>query len=196
MPWRTGIWPVLGPDSKTRCVASKLQPRSRLRSCLRRRGERRPPAAATDCGTRWSAVCTILGSSSDAKAGTFGMLVRPGCDDHVLGLEALVTCGDDEPAAGLREPVDRDAGSHRELELLGIVLEVVGHLVLRGERPPKAGETHARQPAEVGGSEETKRVPALAPGVADSLVRVQDHERRSTLRQVIAGRQAGLARRR
>ena len=53
--------------------------------------------------------------------------------------------------------------------------------------------TACRQPVEARRREQAERVPALAPGVADPLVRVEDHEGRPRLRQVVADRQAGLA---
>ncbi len=119
--------------------------------------------------------------------------VRSGRDDHVLRLEAKVARGDDEAAVDLGEPVDADARSHGKVEARGVRLQVVGQLVLRRERPGGCRDRHAGQAAEARGGEKAKRVPTLAPGVADPLVRVEDHERAILLREVVPGREAGLA---
>ena len=112
---------------------------------------------------------------------------------HVLGPEPPVAGRNHEPVPVPRQPVDPDAGTNRQFEARGVGLEVVGHLVLGGERLGRGGEGHPRQPAEASGGEQAKRVPALAPGVADPLVRVEDHEADTTLRQVVPDREAGLA---
>ena len=52
---------------------------------------------------------------------------------------------------------------------------------------------HPGEPIEAGGSEEAKRVPALAPGVADPLVGLQDHVRQAMAGQEVPGRESRLA---
>jgi hypothetical protein len=86
-----------------------------------------------------------------------------------------------------------DAGPNRELELGRVGLQVVGHLVLGGERVGRSGERDPGQRVVPGRGERPQRVPASAPGVTDPLVGVQDQERPPLPGQVIADRQAGLA---
>ena len=62
-----------------------------------------------------------------------------------------------------------------------------------GTSGPEPGNAASRQRAVAGRGEQPQRVPALAPGVADPLVGVQDQERPSPPGQVAADRQAGLA---
>ena len=105
-------------------------------------------------------------------------------------------CGrrrDYEPAVVPGEPVHADAGPNRELELGRVGFQVVGHLVLGGERVGRSGEREPGQRVVAGRGEQAKRVPAVAPGAADPLVGVQDQERPSPTGQVVADRQAGLA---
>ena len=52
-------------------------------------------------------------------------------DDDVVGLERAVTGRHDEPIAATGEAVDPRAGAHRQVEALGVGLEVVRHRVLR-----------------------------------------------------------------
>ena len=49
------------------------------------------------------------------------------------------------------------------------------------------------RPSKLRRREQPQRVPALAPGVADPLVRVEDHERPALLREVVAGGEPRLA---
>jgi hypothetical protein len=102
-------------------------------------------------------------------------------DDHVFHFETPAA-GCQHIAVGLPgEPVHLDAGSNRQIEPCSVGFEVVGHLVLRGKRHGGRGEAPARQPVVSGRGEQAKRVPALAPSVADSLVGVQDYERTALL---------------
>ena len=84
------------------------------------------------------------------------------------------------------------AEPHRDLEPLGVGLEVVGHVVLAGERPRLGRERHARQAVVLGGGVEAEAVPLLPPPVADALVAVQDDAVAALLLQVVRRRQAGL----
>src|SRR6266542_4580001 len=90
------------------------------------------------------------------------------------------------------QPVYLEAGSNREFEPRRVGLEVVGHLVLGGERVSRAGKGHSRQGGVAGGREEAERVPPLPPGVADPLVAVEDHERKIPLGEVVPDREACL----
>ena len=119
--------------------------------------------------------------------------VGAGRDHDVLGLERFEAGLDDVALSVVPDPVDRDTRARRELEPSRVRLEVVGHLVLRRERPARRGEAHPRQSVVLRGREQTKGVPALAPRVSDPVVRVEDHERPAALPELVRGRQAGLA---
>ncbi len=110
------------------------------------------------------------------EGGKPGALVRARCHDDLVGLEPAVPSRHDVPVPLPGEPVHANAGSNREIESGRVGLQVVGDLVLGGEGPGGRGEGPARQPVVARGGEQAKRVPPLAPGVADPLVRVQDHE--------------------
>ena len=66
-------------------------------------------------------------------------------DDDVVGLERAVTGGHDEPVAATGEAVDSRTGAHRQVEVLGVRLEVVRHRILRHEVATGGREPHARQ---------------------------------------------------
>src|SRR5262249_26393191 len=84
-------------------------------------------------------------------------------------------------------------GTHRQLEVPRITLEVVGHLVLGRKRVLRSGERQAVERIQPRRREEAQRVPARAPRVADARVRVEDQEAYALALEVIADRQAGLA---
>ena len=114
-------------------------------------------------------------------------------DHDVVGLEPPIAGGQDEPVAVLREPVDLDTGLHGELKPRGVGLQVVRHLVLRGERVARGGEGHPVKPVVAGGREQAQRVPSASPRIADPLVGVEDHEGEFATGQVVAGRETRLA---
>ena len=91
------------------------------------------------------------------------------------------------------EPVDPGLQPYRQVHLDGIGLEIVGDVVLAGERPWVAGEREARKPVVLRGREQPQRVPVAAPVVADPLVAVEDEELSVELLEVVAGGEAGLA---
>ena len=81
--------PAPCPVPRARCRGLRRPPsRCPRPSCRRRRGERRPAAAGTGCGTRSSASARCAGSSSDAKSGHRRLAVEAGRDDDPVGLEA------------------------------------------------------------------------------------------------------------
>ena len=135
----------------------------------------------------------MAGSELGGERGHPGDLEGRHGDHHVVGRPAPVAGGDHEPAVVPPEPVHADAGPDRELEPGRVGLQVVGHLVLGGERVGRRGEREPGQRVVPGRGEQPQRVPAPAPGVADPLVGVQDQERPSPPGQVVADRQAGLA---
>jgi hypothetical protein len=134
-----------------------------------------------------------IGTEVGGEGGYPGDLEGRHGHHRVVGLPAAVARGDYEPAVVLEEPVHPDAGPNRELEPGRVGLQVVGHLVLGGERVGRSGEGEPGQRVVPGRSEQAERVPAVAPGVTDPLVGVQDQERPSPPGQVVADRQAGLA---
>ena len=130
----------------------------------------------------------LPGERRDARA-----LVAGHRHHHVLGLEPPLAGRHHEPLPSLREAVHLDARTHRQLEARRVGLQVVGHLVLGGEGVRRGGEGHPRQAVEAGRGEQAQRVPALAPGVPDARVGVQDHEGEAPPRQVVPDREARLA---
>src|SRR5207248_10239983 len=58
--------------------------------------------------------------------------------------------------------------------------------------PARRQEATAEQPVVAGRNEQTQRVPAPAPRVADSLTRVQDHEPLPSLRKLTSDRETRL----
>ena len=135
----------------------------------------------------------MLGWSSSAKGGTFGTWLAPVATTTCSASKRPLPDATTNRSPSLESRVHLDAGSNRQIESGSVGLEVVGHLVLRGKRHGGRGEAPARQPVVSGRGEQAKRVPALAPGVTDSLVGVQDYERTALLLQVVADREACLA---
>src|SRR5919107_352150 len=107
-------------------------------------------------------------------------------DDHAFRFETAVAGCNYEPIPLPGESVHLDAGTNGELESGGVGLEIVGHLVLRGEREGGGGEAPALQSVIAGRGEQAERVPAIAPGVTDPLVGVEDHEGQAPLCQVVS----------
>ena len=123
-----------------------------------------------------------------------GLLVASHRHNDVVRLEAPVARLDHEAGAVSRQPVDTDAGPDRGARSVPRTRP--------GSRPPRpwwrtrrgrTGEGHARQGVVAGGREEAKRVPAPAPRVADSLVRVQDQEGKVPPGEVVPDREARLS---
>src|SRR6185503_4851393 len=91
------------------------------------------------------------------------------------------------------QALDADAGPDRKGEACRVRLEVIGHLILARGRVRIAGERHPRQPVVTRGCEQPQRIPAPAPRVPDSPVRVQNDARDPAAGQLIPGGEAGLA---
>ena len=127
-----------------------------------------------------------------AKAGTTGFWYFDIATITCRRLVAAAAGLDDEDIARPRQALDADAAPHRQFEMRGIRLEIVGHLVLGGEVAGGRRERHAVEPVEPRGREQAERVPALPPRVADAASGVEDDEGQAALLEVIAGRQAGL----
>ena len=127
------------------------------------------------------------------EGGHPGALVVGHRHHHVVGLPAPLAGRHHQPAVPPRQPVHPDPGLDRQPEPVRVGLQVVGHLVLGRERPGRTRERHPGQPAVAGRGEQPQRVPAVAPGVPDPLVGVEDHEGPAPPGQVVADREPGLA---
>ena len=127
------------------------------------------------------------------EGGHPGALVVGHRHHHVAGLPAPVAGRHLQPAVPPRQPVHPDPGLDGQPEPVRVVLQVVGHLVLGRERPGRTRERHPGQPAVAGRGEQPHRVPAVAPGVPDPLVGVEDQEGPAPPGQVVADREPGLA---
>ena len=115
-------------------------------------------------------------------------------DDHVVAGDGVLTQARGEAAAGPRlETLDARAHPHRQVGVQRIALEVVGHLLLAGERPGRSRERHPGQAVVLGGAVELQGVPLVAPVVADALVAVDDEEGAAEPLEVVSGGEAGLA---
>ena len=106
-----------------------------------------------------------------------GLLVAAHRDHHVVRLEPGAVRDDGEAVAVPLQSFDPDAGANREVVMDGVGLKVVSHLVLGRESIGRPGKRHPGQRVVARGTEQAKRVPARTPGVADALMRVEDHER-------------------
>ena len=113
-----------------------------------------------------------------------------GRHDHVLGEQRVLATCHFESIPGLRQSVDLDAGSDRELERAGICFQIVGGLVLGRISPGRSRKRHTRQPVVADRRKQTQRIPPLPPGITDAVVLVQDDERQMPLLEVIADSQS------
>src|SRR5829696_9512182 len=112
--------------------------------------------------------------------------------DHVLGLEDGILRLHHEPITVPGDLLHPDAGSHREVETRGVGLQIVRHLVLGRERPAVRREGEIREPVVPRRGKKFERVPAIAPRVADTPVRLQDHVLTAPLGQLMPHREPSL----
>ena len=187
--------PCCGPPSRSRACPPAPW-RSRRPSSPPRRSARRRRAAGPGCGSRSECSWTMSGRSARAKSGTRGAGSSPSRPPPARPRSRR------SPVFTTNAPSRRNSLSTRvpradgQLEARRVGLEVVAHLVLRREVVARRRELHPDQAVELGGREQAQRVPALAPGVADALGRVQDHEAQAALAQVVARPTARPGRRR
>ena len=127
-----------------------------------------------------------------SESGDLRDLVGARRDDHVFRFETAVAGCNYEPIPLPEESVYLDTSSNGELESGGVGLEIIGHLVLGGERKGWRGESPALQSIVAGRGEQAQRIPALAPGVPDPFVGVEDHEGQVPLCQVVPGGETSL----
>jgi hypothetical protein len=89
--------------------------------------------------------------------------------------------------------LDDCAAHHGKVEAAGVHLEVIAHRPSRGKVIGLRWEGHPRQPVDGRRAEQPKRVPVVAPVIADPLIGIDHQEREAALRQVVGGREARLA---
>src|SRR5215467_8591207 len=77
--------------------------------------------------------------------------------------------------------------------MLCVEFQVIGDLILRWECFSSTSKSHAGEFDVAGGREQAQRVPAISPGISDSVVRIQNQKVNSSLGQVITHGQSRLA---
>src|SRR3569833_1542734 len=121
-------------------------------------------------------------------------LKRPGGDDDAVrlhGTRAAVDA-DDVSLAVPRQSARTSLQTHRQIVALGVPLQVVRYLILVREVAWRCRERRPRKPAVAGRREESERVPAFAPIVADTGLIAQDDEVDIVTREMISNREARL----
>ena len=130
----------------------------------------------------------LLGDRRDERN-----LEGPGGDHHLPGLPRLRFRPGDVAAVASGERGHHGAGPHRQLEVCRVGPQVIGDVVFAGVGIGRGGEGQSRQVVVLGWGERPQRIPPRPPGGADLGAGVHDLEVQSTLRQVVAHGQAGLA---
>ena len=102
-------------------------------------------------------------------------LMRAVRDDDVARAQDLAPERHVEAAARRPHALNAGAKAHVEIALRRIALLIRGDLVLARERIGALWERRAGQHVHEARRQEAKRRPALAPRVADALVRFDDH---------------------
>src|SRR5215468_11310307 len=77
--------------------------------------------------------------------------------------------------------------------MLCVEFEVIGNLILRWESFSCARKWHSGKLDVPGRRKQAQRVPAIPPGISDSVVRIQNQEVDSSLGQVVPDGQSSLA---
>src|SRR5690606_2290301 len=122
-----------------------------------------------------------------------GLLEWTGRDDYLFHVERF-RFAEDKVTVGLRlERQHPGTKTNRQIEVVGVPLQVVGDVVLARVRVGLGGERHAREACVPGGREELQRLPPSAPGRADLVRGVEDREPEAESLEVVAHRQPGLA---
>ena len=122
-----------------------------------------------------------------------GARAGAGGDDHVAGVQGAPGRVGCQPAAVRDQPGQPGVGEDREGVPVGVVGEEVGDLVLAGVAPRGGGERGAGEPVVLRWAEQSQRVPAAPPGVADHGGGVHEEVAHAAPGQVPGHRQAGLA---
>ena len=133
----------------------------------------------------WRQLC---GERRNARA----LILRHG-DDDVLCVKPLVAREDEESAVPrARHSIDAHARSNRQRERPRVGFEIVGHIVFRGERERRRRKRQAVEAGVTRRREETKRIPPVAPYVADARAIVEEDEIDAVLLQVVTDRKTCL----
>src|SRR4029453_16620419 len=124
------------------------------------------------------------------EVGYAGFVVGAGGDDDLWRQPPRITGHDDVSGTifGTTEGVDGNSVCYPQIENRRILFEVVGHLVFGGERVRQRREGHSGQSVVAGEREQAQRVPAFAPAVADSCMRLKDDEAQSAMGKVVTDR--------
>src|SRR5688572_12360392 len=110
----------------------------------------------------------------------------------MVGLEALIPGSHLVALAAAGNTFDWHAGAHIKAEVRRVALQVIGERIL-GEKGPVADRVaHAGKVAERRRCEETERVPALPPLVADSRACLEDDTGPLAPLQVVSSGEARL----
>jgi len=113
-------------------------------------------------------------------------------NDLVRGERPSIDLEAETPVIALFEFLDLAVQLNRQLEGLGVGLEVGDHLIPGRVAIRIAREREARQRAVPPGREESERLPALPPGGADRIGALEDHESTAVPCEEIADGQARL----
>jgi hypothetical protein len=119
---------------------------------------------------------------------------RPGGDDDLVGRDAAAVRELEDEAVVLgRQRPHPAAEPHGQVERPRVLLEVAHHLVAAGIAVGVTGERQAGKRVIAARREQDQRVPTLAPGGANRLGRLEDHEPAAGAGEEVADRQPGLA---
>jgi hypothetical protein len=126
-------------------------------------------------------------------------LVATGGDDDAVCAQLTVRCLHTEAPVdwrqlvghvAARQALDPYTASYRKIEVLRVGLQIVGHLVMGGEG------VHLHRPTRQAGvprdGEQSQRVPAVPPGVANAGVGIENDELLAGPLQVVSDRQTCL----
>ncbi|HEV8489140.1 MAG TPA: hypothetical protein VGQ58_05080 [Candidatus Limnocylindrales bacterium] len=128
--------------------------------------------------------------------------VRPlegaGGDNYLARLEAATASPDRVAACAIRlvrrsQAIDSHAGLGRQTVVVGVGLEVIGHLPAGREGVARQRKRKPRQRVVPGRRVQEQRVVALAPDVADAAAGLEDGEVDAASGEVVPRRQASLA---
>src|SRR5262249_45050661 len=96
------------------------------------------------------------------------LVVGHGYDD-IFGFEPFAASGDKEVITAPGYAVDSETVANGKVETARIGFQIVGQLLLRGERIAASREWEAGKFDVPRGREKTERIPAIAPCVANAL---------------------------
>src|SRR5215831_11331201 len=130
-------------------------------------------------------------SSCEARRARF--LVVGHRDDHIFRFELLGPGGNAKTIPAARNAVDAYACSNRQVETPRIGFQVVSHLQLGREGVAARGKTKSGKPCVTRRREQAERIPAIAPGVADTTAGIQNQEADAAAGEMVSDGEACLA---